>query len=299
WKPRLVILNGDGSVQIELMTALDYSAGHVTMLAALPDGRICAGGDFEFVWDDGSLHRRRSLARISGTPQTYQRLEVSASGRVITWSRRLLAARVEEVVFEVADSNGNWLPLGPATRIGTTDDWAKTGLSLPPGQRQIRARSRAAGGGGSWHQFTSWADVPETTPYGDWQEARYGIRSGDALSAAAWATGNDIGEPNLLIYAFDGIPRQLWPQAITLTGGVNAYQFPLNVGAADVIVTVQTASNLTGIWTDIAHRIGNAVFTALVPGITLNESGGMVTISTSGVAAPTQFYRLSLRLVAP
>lgn len=212
------------------------------------------------------------------------------------------ATRVEVVVFEVADSSGNWLPLGPATRIGNSENWALAGLNLPAGQRQIRARGRVPGGAGSWHQFTAWADIPTATPYGDWQEARFGLRAGDALTAAWWAVGNEAEEENLLLYAIDGISRSQMPQAVTVAGGVPAYLFPADVGGGDVVVTVQSASSLMGPWTDIASRTGNAAFTAFVPGITLNEDAGNITLTVTTPAMPLpqqSFYRLSLRLVAP
>jgi hypothetical protein len=57
-----------------------------------------------------------------------------------------------------------------------------------------------------------------------------------------------------------------------------------------------------GPWTDIASRTGNAAFTAFVPGITLNEDAGNITLTVTTPAMPLpqqSFYRLSLRLVAP
>jgi uncharacterized delta-60 repeat protein len=302
WEPRLLILSGDGSLQIELMNNPEFSEGHVSMLTALPDGRLVLGGDFYFYSDDGGDLHRQNLARLSATPQTYQRLEVSASGRVMTWSRRLPATRVEEVVFELSDSSGNWLPLGPATRIGNSENWAMAGLNLPPGQRQIRARGRAPGGEGSWHQFTSWADIPAATSYGDWQEDRYGLRAGDALTAAWWAASEETGEENLLRYGLGGIAAFRLPQAVVGAGGVPAYCFPSDVGGVDVVVTVQAADTLTGPWTDIASRAGNAGFTSLVPGISLIHDAGKITLTETASASPLtsqRFYRLSLRLIAP
>jgi uncharacterized delta-60 repeat protein len=86
WEPRLFILNMDGSVQIELMDEPEsVAAGYVSMITALPDGRILLGGNFSYYLENNGFDTyRENLARISATPETFQRLEVSASGRVLT-----------------------------------------------------------------------------------------------------------------------------------------------------------------------------------------------------------------------
>lgn len=47
WEPRLFIMGIDGSVQIELLNEPESDAeGHVSVITALPDGRMLLGGSF-------------------------------------------------------------------------------------------------------------------------------------------------------------------------------------------------------------------------------------------------------------
>ncbi|HEY1048578.1 MAG TPA: hypothetical protein VGE39_02440, partial [Prosthecobacter sp.] len=319
WEPRLLLLRPDGSILKDIMENVPTEGvnawGRGTLHALVPevDGKLYAGGGFAYYADQSADYplQRNNLARCSAPPHTHQRLGLSRSGKVLTWTRLGGLARLEQVTFEAAGADGVWFPLGPGVRIGTTHDWAVSDLSLAPGQWQFRARGRVAGGSGSWHELATYLTVRSgTSAFDDWMESRHGPRAGDVAAAAPWAEFSS-GIPHLLAYAMGAIPGQTsppplqqFPSATKTSNGSPAFRFPRWTPQADVALTVQTTLNLTGAWVDIARSIGGGAFSALMPEVAVEESNvegtPTVTVTTPGLPAHQQrFYRVAVTLLNP
>lgn len=319
WEPRLLLLRPDGSILKDIMENVPTEGvnawGRGTLHALVPevDGKLYAGGGFAYYADQSADYplQRNNLARCSAPPHTHQRLGLSRSGKVLTWTRLGGLARLEQVTFEAAGADGVWFPLGPGVRIGTTHDWAVSDLSLAPGQWQFRARGRVAGGSGSWHELATYLTVRSgTSAFDDWMESRHGPRAGDVAAAAPWAKFSS-GIPHLLAYAMGAIPGQTsppppqqFPSATKTSNGSPAFRFPRWTPQADVALTVQTTLNLTGAWVDIARSIGGGAFSALMPEVAVEESNvegtPTVTVTTPGLPAqPQRFYRVAVTLLNP
>lgn len=319
WEPRLVLLRPDGSALKDLMEKVEdedaraFGRGRVRALVPEADGKLYAGGDFEYYGDSSADPRleRHHLGRCSAPPHAHQRLGISRSGHVLTWTRLGGLARLEHVTFEASGADGVWFPLGPGVRIGTSHDWALSGLALAPGLWQFRARGCLTGGGASWHELTTWLTVRgNTTAFDAWMESRHGLRAGDVSAAAPWASSSP-GVPHLLAYAMGAGPGvssspapQQFPTAAKAADGGPAFRFPRWTPRADVALTVQTTTDLTTGWVDIARSIGGGAFFAMVPEVNVEESTveGIpgVTVTTPGLAQQQQlFYRLAVTLLNP
>lgn len=110
--------------------------GEVSAIALQSDGRLVLGGAFSAV---GNL-ARFSLARIGNTAPAPQTLGVSDDGKTITWLRSGTAGEVIAVTFDYSTDGLTWTSLGAGTRIGTSSQWQKTGVSIPvTGNVYIRA----------------------------------------------------------------------------------------------------------------------------------------------------------------
>ena len=142
---RIARLNANGS--LESTATFNPGTGvpldTVNGVAVQADGKIVLCGTFTTF--NGSS--RNKIARLANDPAPQT---VSAPDQTqVLWSRGGSAPEVGPVTFELSTNGGTaWTPLGAGTRVGTTPNWQRTGLSLPP-SGQLRARGRTAGGASS------------------------------------------------------------------------------------------------------------------------------------------------------
>lgn len=318
WIPRLRLLHPDGTLLLEMMEAdVESVSSRDTVAALIPeaDGKLFAGGDFSYSDGREGIHSWDShrLARCSAPPGTHQRLGLSRSGRVLTWTRLGGLARLERVTFDAAGADGAWFPLGTAQRIGSSADWAVSALALTPGMWKFRARGMVAGGSGSWHELTSHLEVRAASDFGDWLEARHGPRAGDVKISAPGAPSPVSSVPNLLAYASGqsagedaALPAHLLPSAAMENGGHPQVRLPLWPARADIVLTVQASSHLPGPWTALARSTSGGPFNALISGVSLEETllHGVPHLvitepPTTSAAQERRFYRVVVDLAVP
>jgi uncharacterized delta-60 repeat protein len=108
----------------------------IQAIALQADGGILVGGGFTII--GGRLRSR--IARLQNEP-AHSALSVTGTSE-IHWQRGGTAPEVERVAFEYMDG-GNWIPVGPASRV--SDGWQATGLTLPT-RAWLRARGQVIGG---------------------------------------------------------------------------------------------------------------------------------------------------------
>ena len=136
-------VNVDGTLD----TAFDPNADEsVFSVAVQADGKVLLGGNFTALQPNGaaSSSTRNLFARLYNDPAT-QTLSTPDSTQAL-WQRGGAAPELSRVTFELSTDNGaNWIPLGVGTRVGTTANWQRTGLSLPA-SGSLRARGATSGG---------------------------------------------------------------------------------------------------------------------------------------------------------
>lgn len=133
----------DGSLD----AGFDPRAGDwVYSVAIQGDGKILIGGLFSTLQPNGApvataWHR---FARLENDPAP-QMLEIP-DGSTVGWRRGGAAGELGRVTFDLStDGGASWSPLGEGSRVGTTADWERTGLSLPA-TGLLRARGLGLGG---------------------------------------------------------------------------------------------------------------------------------------------------------
>lgn len=159
-RSRIARINSDGTLESTTTFNVGTSVGgsgaiDLYALTLQGDGRILIGG--QFTTFNGTSRGR--IARLLNDSAT-QTLTVPDLTRV-QWLRSGATPEVEQVTFELSTDGGTiWSPLGNGTRIA--GGWERTGLSLPTGSGQVRARGRAVGGfsTGSSHLVQSLALLP-------------------------------------------------------------------------------------------------------------------------------------------
>ncbi len=105
----------------------------VESIAVQADGKILAGGPFQFI---GGV-TLDFFARSSNDTAALQNLAVTQT--TITWTRGGSSPQFTRVTFEFSTDNVNFAPLGNGTPTG--GNWTLAGLSLPTGQNlYVRAR---------------------------------------------------------------------------------------------------------------------------------------------------------------
>jgi uncharacterized delta-60 repeat protein len=102
--------------------------GAVTALTLQSDGKLVAGGSFTTV----SGLPRQGLARFSTVTPAYDNIAVSEDLTTVTLERGGSSPQLIGVTMEMSTDDRVWTNLGQATRVGTTGNWQRTGLSLPP-----------------------------------------------------------------------------------------------------------------------------------------------------------------------
>lgn len=134
---RIARVNADGTLDAGFNPDASSTVFGVALQA---DGLVIMGGNFTTV---GGITRNR-LAQVNNGEAT-QTLSFPDATQVL-WSRGGTAPEVAQVSFEKSVDGGNtWTSLGQGTRVGTTANWAVTGLALT-GSGQVRARGRTSGG---------------------------------------------------------------------------------------------------------------------------------------------------------
>jgi uncharacterized delta-60 repeat protein len=132
-------LNTDGSLDatFDPGTGLNNT---VYSVAAQANGKLILGGQFTSFYSTA----RNGIARLANDPAP-QTVSVPDATQAL-WSRSGSAPEVSQVTFELSTDGGTvWTPLGAGTRVGTTANWQRSGLSIPF-SGQIRARGRTASG---------------------------------------------------------------------------------------------------------------------------------------------------------
>lgn len=141
-RPNLARLNSDGSADSDFDPR---PGGLVEGSAIQADGKILISGGFSVV----GTTVRHVIARLNNYQPTGS-LYVPDLSRVV-WNRGGSAPEVTQVNFDLSTDGGtNWTPIGMGTRVGTTANWQRAGISLPV-SGWLRARGRTVSGyhGGS------------------------------------------------------------------------------------------------------------------------------------------------------
>ncbi|MBS0657334.1 MAG: choice-of-anchor D domain-containing protein [Verrucomicrobia bacterium] len=145
------------------------------------------------------------------------------------------------------------------------------------------------------------------TPLASWRLANFGD-SRNLGTGADTADPNNNGLGNLLEYALGGDPTGATTgQTVLPQVGQQSGRVRLNLtryfDRTDVTLTVEAVDVLTGIWLPVARSVSAGPFTALVPGVTVNEvaspTSSAVTVLdvTPSPSQPRRFLRL--RVTSP
>ncbi len=133
-------VNTDGTLDTGFYAGANSSVYGVAVQA---DGKVLLGGSFTGFGAAGGIPRA-TFARLNNDPAT-QTLTASNATQVL-WTRGGTGPELEQVTFDKSTDGGTtWTALGAGTRVGTSANWTRTGLSLP-GSGHVRARGRASGG---------------------------------------------------------------------------------------------------------------------------------------------------------
>jgi uncharacterized delta-60 repeat protein len=163
---RIGRLHADGSLDAAFNPGADNVVNAVAVRA---DGRTLLGGYFTAL-GTGTTTTRMRLARLPNEETATQRLSVGRLGNSVTWTRSGAGPAIDRVTFESSRDGISFSSLGPG--VATTEGWAITGLSLPPGEPIfLRARGYATGGWSGMSQSivqsAAWATVSFARPFGD------------------------------------------------------------------------------------------------------------------------------------
>jgi uncharacterized delta-60 repeat protein len=292
-------LNSDGTLD----AAFNPGADAIVFSVGLqPDGRVLLGGGFTTLHPPGSpLISRSFFARLYNDPAT-QTLSAPGTG-VILWQRGGASPEVSGVTFDYSSNGGlNWTPLGQAVRSGSSPDWKLTGLNLPAGPLQLRARGLISNGwwaGGSGVQETVFQVTPGQ-PRDAWRRSYFGESATNSGAAADDADPEGDGTANLVEYALHSHPLRSGDSSTpVITPGLSdlTFAFVRNPAATDVNFRVEAATTpAPGGWTVLAARTAGASAWTASPGVTVLESDtGLVTVTKSSLPVTTP-NRLLLRL---
>lgn len=117
-----------GKVDCPLGAFLDtalYGYRHITFARHEEDGKLMIGGCFDNVDGDFSIQH---LARVNIGNWVTQDLQVSSTGRTVTWQRGGAGAELRSVTFEYSDDGSSWEPLGEGSKVDGV--WTLDGLDL-------------------------------------------------------------------------------------------------------------------------------------------------------------------------
>jgi hypothetical protein len=143
------------------------------------------------------------------------------------------------------------------------------------------------------------------SPWQNWQVANFGANTNNSAISGDSADGDRDGLINLLEYALGGNPQLAsvapLPKASVASGRL-ALTFTRTVANTDLTLTVQAGGSLGGPWTNLARSSAGGMFTALVGGVGITESGTGATRNVevrdphliTDPAHPRRFLRLSV-----
>ena len=149
----------------------------------------------------------------------------------------------------------------------------------------------------AWEDTT--ATVTSMSPLQTWRQQHFGTPNNTGL-AADTADGDLDGLTNLAEYGLGTSPTV--PSTQPLETSTNAGQFVLQFerwsDRADVTLTLESLSTLSGVPTAVARSQNGAPFVALVQGIQISETGSApVTVTTTIDLTPQnphQFFRVKV-----
>jgi uncharacterized delta-60 repeat protein len=131
----LAQLNADGSIDADYVPDPNMPDNTVQSLLLQPDGKHLIGGEFTSL----DAYTRRRLARITPTRPAIQRLDINATGTLVSWIRTGSCPELDRVTFEQSSDGATWTAPGAGTRM--TNGWQATASGLSPNVNiYIRAR---------------------------------------------------------------------------------------------------------------------------------------------------------------
>ena len=101
--------------------------GAVTSSVLTSFGKVLFAGNFTSV----SSLTRYGLARVSTAASAAQSITTNAGFTTVTWTRTGSGPALTNAVFEQSTDTRSWTTLGQGTRVGTSDTWQLSGLTLP------------------------------------------------------------------------------------------------------------------------------------------------------------------------
>ena len=288
-RSRIARVNSDGTLD---MTFDPKPNNGVNSIALQADGKVLPGGSFTTLQPNGAAAAitRKAFARLLNDP-AIQTLTVP-DGTQALWTRGGTAPELTAVTFEQStDGGANWTPLGAGTRIGTTANWQRTGLSLV-GSGHLRARGRTAygdnnGSSGLVEQVVAFSIY---TPLQQWKLTHLGD-----------ANAPNLGDPDhdgLLTLAEYGL--NLSPETPSQPPGASVFNYaegsrlrmfvPRDPAHNDITVSVEATGDLVlGPWTALATSTLGAPFTGpgyvggddATPGVKTVEVRDIVNLSAT------------------
>jgi hypothetical protein len=224
----------------------------------------------------------------------------------VVFSKSVANFATGDVTFEGSTAPGTMT--GTVTGSGMNYTVAVSGMTGPGTVMATLAAGMAQDSLGNLNAASTSTDNSVTyAPTGmpSWRQQYFGtnVSEGDAEDAA---DPNKNGIVNLLEYALGGDPvggttgTSILPKAGMSADGHLQLSLIRTLDRSDITLVVQGSSSMTGTWTDLARSTGGAAFTALIGGVTVNESGSgatrMVKIDdlypTTDPAHPCRFMRL-------
>ena len=229
--------------------------GYVHNIAVQADGKVLLGGNFTTLQPNGAgaATARSKFARLVNDPAT-QTLSAPDATQAL-WQRGGAGPELTRVTFELSTNSGaNWTPLGVGTRVGTTANWQRTGLSLPI-SGQLRARGATTSGFQNGSSGLIEQVATFTFPFSQWKLTQLGD-----------ANAPDLGDPdgdglvNLAEYALNLSPTApSLPPAVTrfvyAEGERLRMFFTRDPARNDVTLEVQAADSPAGPWTSVAASV--------------------------------------------
>lgn len=144
-KNYLARLNADGSVDGSFSNP--NASSFVLALALQVDGKILAGGNFNFIGAPAPLPRQY-FARLSGPDAALQSINVSANLSTVTWMRSGTSPELAlPPILQYSTDGLTYSDIGVMARI--PGGWVRTGVPSPNVVGQpyyLRARARVSGG---------------------------------------------------------------------------------------------------------------------------------------------------------
>jgi hypothetical protein len=118
------------------------------------------------------------------------------------------------------------------------------------------------------------------TAWHNWLATNFGTNANNAAITGDFSDFDRDGLNNRLEYALGGNPQAISQNQLPkagVAGGKLALTFTRVVANTDISMTVQASDTLSGGWINLARSTAGGAFTALVGGVTVNETGAGAT----------------------